>query len=259
MKRIIHATIVFIVFSSAGCGKEYSRQMIDSDIGVRMWEILDSTKRILQIRCATEKYYNCMNYQISKTIRKTSDKIDIHFNGILVSDVCLTAFGPATTIIDLGKLSNRTYNLNIKVEGYKNEGKLIVTSEYYAIELNNQNQIQIANNILYRIPANTIWGTVGYHIGSTEPLAQTFIDSLQFFGATAQTYQPGNYGEFEIESSGQIIVPTSYNFRQPFVFNYSGNTSKLKRLVKSYGANYGDSLSIILHTTKGEIFRSWMQ
>lgn len=258
MKRIAYTTILLLVILW-GCQKDYSMEVIDSDIEIKMRETLDSTKRTLQFYCSTERIYNCSNYGISNTFSKSSDNIDIDFREILIYDMCLTSLGPATTLIDLGALSNGTYNLNIKVERKRNEGQLIVTSDHYAISINNQKQLKISNTPLYRIPANTIWGTVGYHLSSTSTLVQTLIDSLQILGATAQNYQSGDYGYFEINTSGQILPPQNHgnHFIQPFIFNYPGNTSELNNLVKNYGANYGDSLSIRLYTTKGEIFRSW--
>jgi hypothetical protein len=257
-KRLQHSAILFIVLVSGGCGIDFSVEKIDSNIIIVMWETVDSTNRTLELRCFTERDYECTNFAISKTFSKFFNNVEIDFIGIRRSYTCLTAFGPARTRIDLGTLSNRTYNLDITVDRKKSEGQLIVTPEYYEIRLDNQQQLIIRNSPLHRIPANTIWGTVGYHTGSTAELAQTFIDSLQILGAKAQAYQPGNYGYFEINSSGQIITPQNYKITQPFIFNYSNNTSTLKKLVRNYGANYGDSMHIILYSTKGEIFRSWV-
>lgn len=235
-------------------------EKVDSDIKIEMWETMDSTKRTLQFNCSTEKAYGCSNYGISKTFSKSSDKIDIDFNGILIYDFCLTALGPATTTIDFGTLPNGTYNLNIKVAKEKSNGQLIVTPDYYEIKLDNQKQLQIINSPLQRVPTNTIWGTVGYHTSSSATLVQSFINSLQNLGATTQTYQSGDYGYFQVDSSGQILPPQNhgYYFVKPFILNYNGNTSALHTLVKDYGVNYGDALTITLYTTKGEIFRSWM-
>jgi len=244
-----------------GCSKDNSINKIDSDIKINMRETVDSTKRSLQLYCSTEKVYECSNYVISKIFSKSSERIEINFTGIRDLTVCFNSFGPATTTIDLGIISNGTYKLIIEVEGKKSEGKLIVTSDYYKISLDKEKQLQIINSTLNRIPANTIWGTIGYHKSSTAQLVQTFIDSLQLFGSTTQTYQSGDFGYFQINSSGQILPPENhgYYFIRPYIYRYSGNTSVLKTLVKNYGTDYGDSLNIILYTTKGEIFRSWIK
>jgi hypothetical protein len=258
MKGLRHSAILFLLLLSGGCGLDFSVDRIDSNIRIVMWETLDSTKRTLELRCFTERDYECSNFAISKTFSKFFNYIEIDFTGIRRSSLCLTAFGPARTRIDLGTLSNRTYNLDITVDRKKSEGQLIVTPDYYSIKLDKQQQLIIRNHTLHRIPANTIWGTVGYHTISTSELAQTFIDSLQILGAKAQSYQPGHYGHFEINSSGQMVIPEGYKFTQPFVYNYTNNTSNLKKLVRNYGANYSDSLHIILYSTNGEIFRSWI-
>ncbi len=265
MKNLLLSAGIIVFFLLllllCGCRKDYySVDKIDSNIRIKMWETLDSTKRTLPFYCSTEKVYGCSNYGISTTFSKFYNNIEIDFNEVLIYDWCLTSLGPATTIIDHGTLSNGTYNLNINVDRHKSEGRLMVKSDYYAIELDKQKQLIIINTTLHRIPANTIWGTVGYHRSSTATLVQTFIDSLQFLGATAQTYQSGDYGYFEIDSSGQIITPQNhgYHFIRPFIFNYDSNTSSLKKIVKNYGANNGDSLIINLYTTKGELFRSWI-
>lgn len=244
-----------------GCRKDVMINAIDSNINIKMLETVDSTKRTLKLYCSTEKEYNCSNFGIINTINQPSNKIEIDFNGITVPDFCLTSLGPARTTIDIGTLSNGTYDLDIKVENEKSAGQLIVTSEYYKINLDPQKQLQITYPTLNRIPTNTVWGTVGYHSSNSANLVQTFIDSLQLLGTTIQTYQSGEYGYFQINPSGQILPPQNhgYYFIRPYIFNYSGSTSALKKLVKNYGTNYGNSLNIILYTTKGETFRSWTQ
>ncbi|MGB3339860.1 MAG: hypothetical protein WBB37_00045 [bacterium] len=190
-----------------------------------------------------------------------SDKIDIEFNGIFIPDICLTAFGPAKTTLNLGTLSNGTYDVEIDVEQKKSFGQLIVTPEYYKIDLYKQAQLQITYSTLNRVPTNTIWGMVGYHTSSAETLVQALIDSLQLLGATAKTYQPGEYGYFQISSSGQILPPQNHGYHliRSYIYNYTANTEALKTLVKYYGQHYGDSLNIILYTANGEIFMSWIQ
>ncbi len=114
MRRLTHTTILLLLLLLCSCRKDAPVDQIGSDIKIRMLETVDSTKRKLQFYCSTEKEYSCSNYGISKTFSKSSDNFDIDFNGIIISNVCLTSFGPATTTIDLGTLSNGTYNLDIK-------------------------------------------------------------------------------------------------------------------------------------------------
>jgi hypothetical protein len=251
------AILLIIIFT--GCKKDFTVEKIDSNIEIKMWETLDSTKRKLQFYCSTEKAYECSNYAISKTYRKSPGTIEIGFRGVIKYDLCFTAFGPASTIIDLGTLPNGIYNLNINVEGNKSKGKLTVTQGYYAIELDNPKQLDIITTALYRIPANTIWGSVRYHESSTAALVKTFIDSLQVLNAIPYEYKPGDYGYFEIGPDGEILPHQNHGARfiRPFIYNYTGTTTNLEKLVKNFGARYGNSLSVILYNTRGETYRSW--
>ncbi len=260
MKRLIQsALVIFLLFSS--CKKDKLFDKIDSVIRMKMGETFYPANRTFQFSCSTEKIYECCNYTINKDFDISNNKIDIDFISIINPEICLTATGPATTTVDLGTLSNGTYELKISIGDEKSTGHLIVSTDSYVITLDQQKQIQIVNNTLNRVPANTIWGTVGYDTISTTNLVQTFIDSLQLLGATTPTYATGDYGYFQIDGNGQIVAPTNsgYNFIRPYIYNYSNNSSTIKTLVKNYGMNHNDSLKISLYTTQGEIFNSWVQ
>jgi len=263
MKRFIY-TIISLLLLMSSCKKDAPIENIDSDIEfdtdikIKMKETLDSSKRTLQFYCFTEKEYGCANYGIKSTFNYSSNSIEIDFKEVLFSDFCLTAFGPARTTIDLGTISNGIYKLNIKVGKNNSEGQIVVTSNSYSILLTNQSQLQLTNSPLHRIPTNTIWGTIGYHTSFSDTLVQSFIDSLLYLGATVQTYEPGDYDYFQIDSSGQILPPQNYGnwIVRPYIFRYSGNTADLKTLLENFGTYYGNSMNIFLYTTKGEEFRS---
>jgi hypothetical protein len=239
-------------------GSEKDLQNEDNDISIRMIETIDGAKRTLQFFCLTKEVYPCINYQISTTYNQTEDKINVTFGDVIRSEICLTAIGPAQSSIDLGTLNNGDYQLNIN----SSEGKLVVSDESYTITFSENEQFEIVNSPLMRIPANTIWGTVGYHEISTSALVRTFIDSLQQLGAVEQKYKQGHYGEYEIDEDGQIVQPgenSGYYFAESFIFHYSENISALENLVKYYGNKYGETLLYLyLQTDKGEIYRSWI-
>lgn len=191
MKRLIY--ILFVALFLSGCRSDSMIEVIDSDVRLKLWETVDSTGRSLMLYCSTEKQYSCSNYAIDRSFNVSPGNIQIDFNGITTPEICLTSIGPATTTINLGSLANGTYQLVINVERNKSEGRLIVTSGFYEIILDQQEKLQIVNPILNRIPDNTIWGNVGYHTSTTAPLVQSFIDSLLQLGATSQVYQQGDY------------------------------------------------------------------
>jgi hypothetical protein len=113
------------------------------------------------------------------------------------------------------------------------------------------------SSVLPRVPQSTIWGGIGYHSKENDPLAQSFIDSLKFYGAVSQTYQRGNYGHFIIDSTGQNSVTNhGFYFYKSFIFKYSDSISILKKLVYNYGNNYKSEMNIRLYNSQGDFFIS---
>ncbi len=260
MKPFFTIAVILSVVSAA-CNKAPSTNTgFDENIKIRMEEKVDSTKRTLLLVCFTEKIYGCANNTIQSSYTVTNDKITINFIKLNESAICLTALGPAFTLINLNGLSNKNYQLEINVGATKITGELKVSATNFHAILPVQTKAQFVNANLARVPDNTVYGTVHYHTASTAATVQKYIDSLQYFGAMAALYTPGDYGAFQVEASGQIkqTQDPGYYFTRYYIFNYNSSSSVLKNLTRRFGIAYPDSLLVTLHTSKGETFYSWV-
>lgn len=259
---ILIISIIFFGFQS--CKKTETLPISDDilngdNIKIRMSEIVDSTNRTLLLHCFTEKVYECANYGIQATHTLTKDKITINFIKIIAPNICLTSFAPAATSIKFDELESKNYEIEFNFGSTKIAGQLNVSTGSFRAMLPAQMKVQFVNPDIRRVPNNTIYGTIGYHSTSTVATVQSFIDALQLCGAVPALYSQGDYGQFQIESNGQIKQTQNlgYYFTRHFIFNYSGNSAQLKNVVRQFGVNYPDALTITLNTTKGEIFYSW--
>ena len=265
MKRHITYLLFFIFLSVIyACTKPEVQQVTSTfvePVKIKMIEAVDSVNRTLTLRCYTQKIYECFNYGIQTDYSVTDDKITITFMKVVVPDICLTAFGPASVDIDLKGLSNNTYELEVNFSSETVKGQLDVTAGSFVATVPTQTKVQFVNPELKRIPANAIFGTVHYHFASSTSLVDRFIDTLQLYGAVPTLYAPGDYGQFEIAANGEIKQKQDpgYYFTRYYIFHYPGSSTPLKDLVRRFGVNYSDSLSIKLHTSKGETFRSWVK
>ena len=248
-------------FATTSCNKDDEMQEKPrlGVIEIKMFENIDSVPRVLQLRCETKEIFRCCNWPIRNTASVSDDDIDIRFEDIFIPDICLTAFGPATAQIDLGSLSEGTYNLNLSAPGSHNGGKLIVNDDYYKLNFPHTNKFVFPYDQLNRIPEHTIWGHVGYHSEDTEPLVESFIDDLRDKGAEPGDYLTGEYGYFRILNTGEIETSEhhGYHLIKPFIFDYQEDMSSVEELVKYYGQNHGDDLNISVFTCSGESFLSW--
>src|SRR6185437_8409832 len=174
---------------------------LNSGVKIEMAEALYSAKRVLKFNCSTNQCYACCNYHLSNTFNISSNNITIGFSSIYVPSICATQPGPAKTTITIGTLTDGIYNLIFTIGGNKITGRLNVTTGQYKITIDTSNRITISSPVLYRVPQNTIWGGIGYQTRQSDSLVQSFIDSLEFYGAVSKTLQVGNYGHFVIDST----------------------------------------------------------
>lgn len=232
----------------------------DKNIGIRMIEDIDSTKRTLTLKCGTEENFTCSNFSIASSHTVSNDKITLNFTGIIKSGICNRSIGPATASISLGTLNNNNYELEINIGSSKIIGQIAVSNGSYKVTIPDQSKVKFVNPDLYRVPDNTIYGTVHYHSGTTSPLVQIFFDSLKYYGATPTLYTPGDYGNFQIEANGQIkqTKNSAYYFTQHYIYKYANSSESLEKLVKYFGLKHPDLIHIRLYTTQGGAFYSWV-
>ena len=122
MKKLIFLFGLLFLFGS--CKKDYQYEKIDSDILVKA----ESQDSRISIRCETEREYSCSNFGITYCAKARNNEIVVHFKKVKVSDLCLTSFGPAKCIIDLGQLPDGEYSVTFELNNKKTKGKLKVKS-----------------------------------------------------------------------------------------------------------------------------------
>ena len=265
----ISAIMLILSVATIGCDKTIKqRSKIDTQIEITMME---SSSKALQLYFSTTKIYPCCNYPIDVSWKNSSNIIDITFKGIIETDICLTAIGPATAMIDLGEFKNGTYQLNFHNEHVKQSGELIVSSDSYKINFKENSLVHFTNIPLNKIPQNTIWIAINYN---EEKYLSSFLDAFMDLGVTEKSYlrgyysfentlYPGLYSSFKVEENGTIAflpniahlgVGLGRLFTQSFVFQYSGNIANIEQLIKQYK----EQIEIRAYTDKGEQFLSWM-
>lgn len=151
MKQVKSIAIFVFLILLSSCKEEIFLNEIDSDIKITMQESMESGKRALQFCCETDTAYPCFNYKIIHSVKRSSNTINIVFEGIYFSTICADAFGPATATIDLGSLPTGDYKLNLKVGKKSSNAILGVSPEMYSVSFSSLEQIQFTDTHLNRI------------------------------------------------------------------------------------------------------------
>lgn len=259
MKRLV--IFIFLPLLAA-CDDDtaLSSNPIDSNIIIEARETLGPGSRSLTLFCQTGKVYPCINYQILTEQHLGESSARITFTAVDLGLICFTALGPATVLVDLNKVSNGEYELELNNANLKNKGTLRVTEEEIALLFSQQNGIEFVRTHTRRVPEKTYWGYIGYHEASSAALAAEFLQKLADQGVEFGKQTPGHYFYYEIDDSGEIIATaenSGYHFIKGFIFQYSGDETALRDLVQIDGKTYRDDLSISVSTYKGEQFYNW--
>ena len=258
------AAAALVISSLSGCedsgtGTDYEYQPIESRINVQLFVPLPDSVN-LTLNCATEEYYPCFNYGLAYNLNRAGRAASINFTGIAIPNICLTAFGPATCHIPLTSLIPGSYDLTFVIQGKIRYFKLGVSDTNYTVTGTDTDDVAFVNPVLMRIPKGTVWGYIGYPSLTVAPLVQSFLDSARALGCQTVQLPGGDYYYFSIDAEGNIVFSGNYGyyFMKEFIFSYSGAPASIEGLITRYGKAYGDSLSITVLDTRGNVFYSWV-
>ncbi|MBO2008101.1 hypothetical protein J4E00_03505 [Siccationidurans soli] len=183
--------------------------------------------------------------------------MQIAFGSAVAPNICLTSIGPASTIIDLASTAVGTYSLGLTAGLKRTTGTLLVLPDRIELTTCDSNTVAVRNGILYRIPANAIWGQLYARSAAAQTAAVALLDSLRREGAQVLTLPTGNYGYFRTDANGQLVpLPNLQNgqpasaIATPVLLTFSGNFARIKGVVRRR-AQYSD-LSASLSSARGE-------
>ena len=142
MRRLLKIFILLLFFACNNDDLDLERP-IDSDLKIELREWISPDKQGLHLQAATERIYPCVNYLLMFDQHFDRKRIVITFTGVIETNICLTALGPATASIYLSHLEKGIYELELNNGALKNHGKLVITDTETKLEFATQNGVQI--------------------------------------------------------------------------------------------------------------------
>lgn len=220
-----------------------------------LWETLDNNTRTFQIRANTIQSQDCLNYNIESSISRKGSNFEINLGKPQIPSVCEPGIGTAKSTLDLGIISNGTYNLTVKLgQIVPSTGRLVVSNGSFYLSILNPIGFRITRNNLLRVPDNTLWGYIGYDANALPVVTQFFTDLA---GISQNIDLPkGYYGHFNLLESGVIELgnaPASTDRPiQPILRRFQANEKDLEKLIQNYRERHGQSILIRLRNTAGK-------
>jgi|GEM_PF-3572119 len=225
---------------------------------LNMTEKLVDTTRSLCIHFKSDDFKEKAGFILKNKV--TIDSIDqtIHIH-LMTQPSTPPSKAPLETVAALDNLKTGAYKIVVHFKDQMLPGILRINDRCYIIRLADNPFIWVNKDTLNKIPIKAIFGTVDYYSQETEPLIDDFIADLKDLGAKEHLYIPGNYHFFSINADGQIAQPSDkgYAYTKHFIFQYNGNKSALKALIKNFAFAHTTELVVNLRTYDGALYNIW--
>lgn len=264
--RSLLACCLIILISA--CKKENDPDIIvniEDDFYVNMFEDISNGERRLEFRLTSIKEQECLNYSIDYNLsfNEGSDMLELSINDLVQPEICIEGTSTASVTVPFGEISDGTYTLFINLkDAITNHGRLSVDDTHYQLDLDSDDGIEITNDILYRVPQQTIWGSIAYDSNNQEDNADAILNDLEEVNGirTIQddnAYSSGYYGYFDLDESKSISlqVKPEKEYHKPFIYTVEGDDlTAINDLIET-ACNQYPELSIELTMANGQVQR----
>ncbi len=258
MKQTLLRTL-WMVMALASCnvGLEESPKLItdiDNEFSIDFLEVLTPQLRSLEFRTNVINNRRCVGYKINQELNVGFFSITFNFSKTVVSGQqnCDTQ-EPVMAVARLN-LENGVYDLQFNInKNIVSKGKLLVSDEDYEFVFTTINGIILLNRKLNRIPAQTVWGFIGYQENSLDEVQEKLVN--EFNGLTQVAQLPvGNYGYFNIDVDHQI-QPKTFPLQGKYlaIIGHYDDLEPIRLLVKKYRTAH-TGLTLNFYAANGDVF-----
>ena len=227
---------------------------IDDQFFTSPWEALSPTQREFKLRIGTLSKQACADDTLDLDYEQDGQRFIISINDIVSSNECIGDSAIIESSINLGSLSEGTYQLEINLrQEIINKGQLKVDENQYELEMESEHGISLPHPTLLRVPSNTIWGFAAYNDTKMAAAIEQFLQELTSI-TTTSSLDYGYYGYFS-NYQGQPLQlddrPEGYVGYETFSRIADQNYTTIRNLVNRYRTDYGNQLEIKLFTADG--------
>lgn len=255
-KSLFVILLLFVTLSA--CRKDNEANpifIIDvaDDFHVDMRETLNPDEGEFQFVISTIDKQACENTQLDYQLEINTSTSILSLNDLIEPGNCIQDSSVITEYVNLGNLENGEHKIQINIKDQIiNEGKLKKSDDKYQLSMKSHHGIAFLHDELYRIPDQTIWGTIAYADASSQQIVDQLLED---FGGIAdfKNYSNGFYGHFTIEDE-VVILPESvdYNNAQTFIMDLEQPVAELKKIIEDYRDEYGNELELSIFSWEGD-------
>ncbi|MCF8417797.1 MAG: hypothetical protein K9G63_02860 [Melioribacteraceae bacterium] len=243
MKKILKKiTIVILLTLIFGCdlldNNSHTISPLDTKIDIKVYESYDSYETIavpeIFLELTSEKIYGCKNFTFETIVKKKNQTIELEILGINKEGACMTALGPATKRIKLGKLSG-IYEIKLKGNNFSNSFNAVFSDSLIYIEGEETANVKMRTGFIFKYPEKSFQYKYDREDDSLH-LAIGFIDSVKSaidlieFSIPELCYNP--YHEYFFKHRNRLSV------ERYFIYNSEQDYDKIEEIMRTYRANH---------------------
>ena len=259
IRHYYYAFFFFLTVFLTACQSEDTNPDIIIDISdelqIELWEVLDNSQRMLQVRVSTLEELDCENYSISFSLNQAGNNTVLSIDNILAPDECTPGLAPASNQIEIGHFSEGEYpiQLNLKNNEIVNFGQLIVDPNSYRIAMESDYGIYLPWRLLKTVPDELVWGYLTVDDAADETFIVEEFNSRLVPWTEATELTEGEYGYFNIENG----TVASINDQQEiitdniFLLKQTGTQAELQTTLDNLRSEFPGQVSISAFLSDG--------
>jgi hypothetical protein len=243
VKFLLHYVLAIGVL--AGCKVPHDDKetivKVTPEFAIDLFEKLGEPREF-QFKVATLEQLECTNYFISTNAALSFNRVTLNVIDLLAPNDCIAGLAPATGMAEVGALPLGYFNLDIHLKNaIENDGTLKVFQDSIVVDLDSQDGLEMAHEVLLRIPEHAIWGYTAYNNKDAGAgVANSFLSDLANMAETGE-WAKGYYGYFRLDENNDLILspPPNHTYFQTFLFTYHDDISGLEDMLRYYRTGPG--------------------
>jgi len=238
---------LFLVLGLSACQKEDEMRDLSGVVMIELREVSVDAERKIALYAESREIYPCLNFFIDYEVSKLHSHTYVHFKGLQVPKICLTALGPAKALIHLGAMEPGKHPVDFLLNEDGLGTLFHVSEEHLQVETESGNAeyLEFLELEMHRLSDNRFWGYIQVLQTAPDKGTEAFLNDLWAAGAQPVSYDPGNYGFFRIKGDDTILFDGIHhrNVKNPLLFAFDGDVETLKEIADDYKENLAVSFS----------------
>lgn len=232
--------------------------VLDEEFTLDLWEYLGQEPASgLAVRLSSTTEQPCLNTTVLSRFERVSSLLSLTLFDIAQPEVCDPGIAPATGEERLDGVEIGIFTLEVAIRDIvTNTGKLIITPNYYQVQMNETAGIKWLHTELRRVPANTLWGFLTYTTPAQRDYAALWLNNNVIANSQSMTLVDGYYGHYEVTNGGTALhvqdMPASGAI--PFIVRYVGDSSAIDTWVADFRAGASGGQTLVVKDAVGRIW-----